>query len=238
MIRYYPNLVQGSDEWLAARCGLLTASEMKLIMTPTTHKVASNDKERRHLYELLAQRITHHVEPHYVNDDMLRGQEEEVEARILYSTYYAPVHDMGFITNDSFGFTIGFSPDGLVGNDGIIECKSRRQNYQVETILEAWLSADQEEEKDGDIPDDYILQIQTGLLVSDRKWCDFISYSSGLPMTTIRCFPDFTIQEAILTAASTFERRLLFKLDQYRDALRSGMRLIPTERRMEEEIVL
>ena len=51
MIRYHRDLVQGSDEWLAARCGLLTASEMKLIVT-TTLKPASNDKERAHLYEL------------------------------------------------------------------------------------------------------------------------------------------------------------------------------------------
>ncbi len=73
MITYYPDLIQGSDEWKSARCGLLTASEMKLIITPTTLKIASNDKERAHLYELLAQRITRYVEPSYISDDMLRG---------------------------------------------------------------------------------------------------------------------------------------------------------------------
>jgi len=70
-ITYYPELIQGSEEWHALRCGLLTASEMKLIITPTL-KVASNEKERAHLYELLAQRITKYVVPTYVSDDMLR----------------------------------------------------------------------------------------------------------------------------------------------------------------------
>ena len=57
MIRYFPDLEQGSDAWLTARCGLLTASEMKLILTPAL-KIANNDKVRSHLYELLAQRVT------------------------------------------------------------------------------------------------------------------------------------------------------------------------------------
>jgi hypothetical protein len=159
-ITYHPDLIQGSDEWLAARCGILTASEMKLIITPTL-KIASNEKERSHLYELMAQRITKYVEPHYVSDDMLRGQDDEIEARMLYSKHYSPVEEMGFITNDRWGFTIGYSPDGLVGNDGLIECKSRRQKFQVETIVE---SAP---------PVDFMLQVHTGLLVSERDWLDF-----------------------------------------------------------------
>jgi hypothetical protein len=222
-VKYHPELVQGSDEWFAARCGLLTASEMKLIITPTL-KIASNDKERSHLYELLAQRITKYVEPHYVSDDMLRGHEDEVEARIEYAKHYAPVEDAGFITNDRWGFTIGYSPDGLVSDDGLIECKSRRQKFQVQTIIE------------GEMPDDYSIQIQTGLLVSQRKWCDFISYSGGLPMTTIRVLPDLEIQSAIVAAASAFERRLAEKMEQFKTAMASAARLIPTERKIVQEM--
>ena len=106
-ITYHPDLIQGSDEWYAARCGLLTASEMKLIITPTL-KMASNDKERSHLFELLAQRVTQYVEPSYISDDMLRGQNEEIEAKIAYNDHHAKITDTGFVTNDSFGFTIGF----------------------------------------------------------------------------------------------------------------------------------
>ncbi len=227
-IQYHPELVQGGDEWLAARCGLLTASEMKLILTPSL-KPAMNDKERAHLYELMAQRTTRHVEPQYVSDDMLRGQDDEVEARILYDKHYAKVSDMGFITNNRWGFTLGYSPDGLVGDDGLIECKSRRQKYQIQTIVECVTS---------DImPDDYVIQVQTGLLVSERKWCDFVSYSGGLPMVVIRVFPNEQIQEAIIKAASAFEERLAIKMEQYRTALADqGARLIPTERRIIQEM--
>jgi hypothetical protein len=224
-IKYHPDLIQGSEEWHAARCGLLTASEMKLIITPTL-KVASNDKERAHLYELLAQRITKYVEPSYVSDDMLRGQADEVDARILYAEQYAPVTDMGFITNDRWGFTIGCSPDGLVGDDGQLECKSRRQKYQVETIISRGM------------PEDYAIQVQTALLVTERKWCDFVSYSGGLPMVTIRVYPDREIQDAIVNAATKFEERLRAKLEMFGEAMGSDMRLIPTERRVEMEMHL
>ena len=81
MIKYFFDIEQGTEEWLALRCGIQTASEMKLIVT-TTLKQASNDKKRAHLYELLGQRITGYVEPRYIGDDMLRGQWDELEARI------------------------------------------------------------------------------------------------------------------------------------------------------------
>jgi YqaJ-like recombinase protein len=224
MLKIHHDMVQGSDEWLQARCGILTASEMCKILTPTL-KVAANDKERAHLYELLAQRITGHVEPNYVSDDMLRGSEDEVEARILYAEHYAPVTEVGFMTRDFGGFTIGYSPDGLVGDDGLIEAKSRRMKFQVETILSR------------EMPIDYSLQCQTGLLVSARKWLDFISFCAGLPMFVWRVYPDVKIQTAILEAAGAFEGRMTEKMKAYNDGLISrAMRLIPTERRVEQEI--
>lgn len=227
-VTHHEDLVQGSEEWAAQRCGLLTASEMKLIVTPTL-KMASNEKERGHLYELLSQRITQYVEPQYVGYDMLRGKEEEVEARILYASLYQPVTECGFITNDRFGFTLGFSPDGLVGEDGFIECKSRRQKFQVETIINS---------VDGVIPDEFMIQIQTGFVVSERKWCDFVSYSGGLPMATIRVLPDPQYQVAIIEAARAFEARLTEKLMAYEAALRSRVRLAPTERKIEQEMFM
>lgn len=232
MIRYYPDLIQGSDEWLAARCGMLTASEMKLVLTPSL-KPASNDRKRAHLFELLAQRITGYVEPQYISDDMLRGQEDEVEAKILYAEKYAPVQDMGFISNDRWGFTLGYSPDGLVGDDGLIECKSRRQKFQVQTIIEN--VADDGSET---IPVEFMLQAQTGLLVSERKWLDLNSYSGGLPMATIRVYPEPRVQDAIIATATDFEERLAEKLERYRAALGRGLRLLPTERRVEQEMFL
>lgn len=224
MIHYHPDLIQGSDEWLAARCGILTASEMRLIITPTL-KLAKNEKASAHLYELLAQRITGYVEPHFISDDMLRGQVDEIEARALYAKHYAPVREMGFITNDEWGFTLGYSPDGLVGDDGLIECKSRRQKFQAETIIA------------GEMPDEYMLQVQTGLLVTGRRWCDFVSYCGGMPMVTIRVPADDAIQDAIIEAATDFELRLSKMEEAYQTSLLGG-RHIPTERRIEQEMFI
>jgi len=223
MIRYHHDIEQGSEEWHALRCGILTASEMKLIVTPTL-KPASNDKERAHLFELLGQRITQHTEPRYISDDMLRGQDDEIEARIRYAEHYAPVTECGFVTNDDLGFVIGYSPDGLVDDDGLIECKSRRQKFQVETIL-----ADK-------VPEEYMLQIQTGLLVTRRKWLDFVSYCAGLPMYVKRVFPDARYQEAIIAAAIGFEYRLQIAQEKYAAWLDRQPVVINTVRTIQEEI--
>ena len=223
-ITYHENVEQGSEAWLAMRCGLLTASEMKHVITPTL-KVANNEKTRAHIYELLAQRVTNYVEPMYVSDDMLRGTEDEFYARQAYAEHHAPVEQVGFITNDRWGFTIGYSPDGLVGSDGLIEVKSRRQKYQVQTIIENLTG--------GTIPADYVMQAQTGLLVSEREWLDFISYSGGLPMAVVRVWPDDAIQGAIIEAAAAFEAKLAECLEIYRSA---SAGLIPTERRIEQEM--
>lgn len=223
-ITYYPGVEQGSDEWHALRCGMLTASEMKLIITPTL-KSAKNVKERTHLFELLAQRITKHVEPSYISDDMLRGINDENEACALYSKHYAEVTPTGFVINRSLGFPIGYSPDGLIGDDGLIEIKSRRAKFQAETILNR------------EMPSDYLIQAQTGLWVTQRKWLDFVSFCGGMPMMTIRVYPDLEVQSAILTAAVEFERILADRMNDYASALlRDDLRLIPTERKIEQEM--
>ncbi len=253
MIKYHTEpdgspLIQGSDEWKAARVGLLTASEMRLVVSPPPkvetrvkkngepykqreQTPAENEACRTHLYELLGQRITGHVEERYIGDEMLRGKYDEIEARILYDKHYAPVQEVGFITNDKWGFTLGYSPDGLVGVDGLVEFKSRRQKFQVQTIVENVM--------EGTIPPEFIMQIQTGLLVcDDREWCDFGTYSGGMHMATIRVFPMPSIQESILDAAYAFEKRLAEKMDEYRAVLASSARLIPTERKVELEMVI
>lgn len=225
---YHTNVIQGSDEWLEIRRGRLTASEMKLIITPTL-KYADNDKVRAHVYEIAAQRITGYLEPHYISDDMLRGHEDEVEAKIVYAEKIAPVHDVGFITNDKFGFTIGYSPDSLCGKDGCLECKSRRGKYQLQTLVENVAN--------DTIPSEYMIQVQTGLLVSELKWCDFITYCGGMEMAVVRVFPDETIQSAIVAAATHFEAKVQEKIAQYHALKASKARLFPTERRVELDII-
>lgn len=223
-ITHHKDLIQGSDEWLAARCGLLTASEVKLILTPTL-KVANNEKTRAHVWEIAAQRLTRYVEPAYISDDMLRGYEDEIRARDLYSSEYQPAGEAGFYTRDDWGFTLGYSPDGICGDDGLIEIKSRRQKFQVQTIA------------DDEVPSEYMLQIQTGLLVSGRAWLDFVSYSGGLPMFVKRVLPDLEVQEAILSAALQFEAQVCDAMLRFSDHVEVNG-FVPTERVIEEEMTI
>ena len=223
-IAYHENFDQGSIQWLQARCGLLTASEMKLILTPTL-KVANNDKTRSHVYELAAQRINQYVEPHYIGDDMLRGHEDEIRARFAYSEKFGAAKECGFVTSDKWGFTIGYSPDALVGDDGLMECKSRRQKFQVQTIANAI------------VPEEHSLQLQTGLLVTERAWIDYVSYCGGMPMAVIRVEPDEQVQSAIVAAATDFEQRVADVIGDYQRVLgASDIRWCPTERVIEEEM--
>ncbi len=219
MIKYFPDMIQGSDEWKAARCGLLTASEMKLIITPKKLEYAQNDKEKSHLYELAAQRINNYVEPSYIGDDMLRGQDDESYARETYDESYARVQTCGFVTNDRWGFTLGYSPDGLVGEKKQIEAKSRKQRLQLETIVN-WC-----------VPDEHAIQVQTGYLVTERDSLDYISYCGGMPMATIFAEPDKKIQEAIVKAATIFHEKLENIIKKYKERLEEKKQwLIPTKR--------
>lgn len=236
-MRIYDNLTQGSDEWLKARLGILTASEMKRIVTPATIKAAKNDTARAHLYEIAAQRITQHVEPSYINDDMMRGWEDEELAVQEYAKAYGPIMRCGFVVNDKWGFKIGCSPDALVGDDGGWECKSRRAHLQVKTILEHMpIDGGEFDESKATIPGEFAVQVQTSLLVTERSWWDFTSYSGGLPMITIRVYPDPEIQNAIVEIAGDFERQVQEAMRKFDALLNSGARMIPTERVEREEM--
>ena len=138
--------------------------------------------------------------------------------------------EVGFVTNDKWGFTLGCSPDGLVGDEGMIECKSRCQKYQVQSIVEEWTGVAR-------IPDEYLLQVQAQMLVTGRKWCDFISYSGGLPMMVARVEADATVQDAIVEAAAKFEARISEVIADYYAAV-EVRGYAPTERRVEEEMIL
>lgn len=197
------NVQQGTEEWLQLRCGLITASCMKLLITPTG-KQAANDKQRAHRDDLLAQRITGYVEPHFISTDMERGHDDEPRMRAVYEQHTGnAVQQLGFMTAIRDGHTVGYSPDGLVGEDGLIEGKSRRQKYQVRTIL------------DGIVPEEFVWQIQAGLYVSGRKWCDFISYSGGLRMFIHRVYPDPKMQETVRATVSATEEWLKRNLESY-----------------------
>lgn len=198
----YTELVQGSEEWLAARLGIVTASIVGQLITPTL-KVANNDTSRGVTLTLLAERITGHSEPVYVSDDMMRGQMDEPIARAYYAEHHAPVTETGFMVEDKWGFPIGYSPDGLVGDDGLIEIKSRKPKIQLNTILS------------GEPPAGNIAQMQAGMLVSGRKWCDYISWCGGLPPFVKRVHSSEKWRGAIVAAVEAFEADVAFKTEKY-----------------------
>jgi hypothetical protein len=219
MITVHEQIEQGTEEWLELRKGVLTASEMKLILTPTL-KVANNDNQRLHLFEIAAQRMTDYIEPQYINDDMLRGQHDEVIARDLYSKHYELVKEVGFISNDDLGFTLGYSPDGLVGDDGLIEIKSRYQKHQLSTIF------------NNEVPKDHYMQLQAGLFISARKWIDYISFCGGMPLYVIRVLPDPVFFDAIKEASINFEEGVNNIMKTAKENL-ATQKLIQTERLVE-----
>ena len=190
----YPDLEQGSESWLEARRGMVTASVVGKLLTPTG-RVAANDYSRALTLELAAERITGTSEYVFVNADMERGNEVEPLARDLYASHYGrPVTQVGFMVEDKWGFSIGYSPDGLVGDDGLIEVKGPRAKKHLKTIVE------------NQVPAEYVAQIQCGLLVSGRQWCDFLTYFGGMPMYPIRVHADPKWQDAIVLAATELER--------------------------------
>lgn len=162
---------------------------------------------------------------------MLAGHEGEIIARELYAERFAPVEEVGFITNDDYGFTLGYSPDGLVGDDGAIEIKSPRQKQHMKAVIE-WLETDQ-------APEGHMLQCQGGLLTSGRDWIDQISYHGGLHMAVMRIHADPIVHDAIKTAGQEFEAALSKKLALYNNAVENAerFRMVPTERIIHQEII-
>lgn len=201
-LHVHNDITQGSDEWLELRRGIVTASVVGALVTPTL-KVANNDTARGLTQTLVAERITGWIEEHYVSQEMWRGKMDEPLARDLYSATWAPVTETGFMVRDFGAYKIGCSPDGLVGDDGGIEVKSRAPKKHLATILS------------GVVPSENMAQVQTFLLVSGRDWCDYLSYCGGMPAYPIRVVPDEGWFAAIKEAAETFESNAAVYLTTY-----------------------
>lgn len=189
----HDDIEQRSEEWFELRCGLITASAIGKLITSKTLKVASNDWSRDLIASLTAEQVTGWVEPSFQSSDMLRGVLDEPIARDAYAEWAGvEVVEAGFMVRDDWGFPIGFSPDGLVGDSGLIEIKSRKQKKQLQTVL-----ADE-------VPAENMAQIQCGLLVSGRDWCDYVSYCGGMPLYVKRVLFDPRWQDVIVEAAANF----------------------------------
>ena len=218
-LRIWTELEQGSESWLQARRGIVTASVVGKLLTPTLG-VASNETSRGVTLTLAAERITGEVEYVHPSFDMQRGHEEEPIARDIYAEHFAPVDEIGFMTRTFNGFTIGYSPDGLVGTDGLIEIKSRNPKVHLKTILS------------GKPPTENLAQLYTGLLISGRAWIDYCSFSQGLPFWVKRIYPDPAWFAAIIAAAEAFEINVAEVIADYTHETKG---LPMTERRLDIE---
>lgn len=206
IITVYEELEQRSPEWHEARRGIVTASEVHKLLT-SKGEVANNDTSRGFIAELAAERITGHVEDMYVSRDMERGILDEPYAIEGYEVHKGvQTEQIGFMVKDYGDFKLGFSPDSLVPDDGFIEVKSRAPRIHINTVL-----------RDA-VPAGNMAQIQTGLLVSDRAWCDYISYSGGLPLWIKRVLPDERWQHNILTAVAEAEKAITELITTFKTA--------------------
>lgn len=164
------NFEQGSDEWKNARTGVITASCFSQILPGGKGKT-----RRTYLLKIASERITGNQADTFSNAHMERGHEQESAARDLYvEQNNVEVTQCGLMKN----FGLGYSPDGLVADDGLIEIKSKFAHLQAEILL------------DDEIPSEHIAQLQGGLLISERKYIDFISFCPGMPLFIKRVFRD------------------------------------------------
>ncbi len=156
--------------------------------------VASGDTADSLMKKLIAERLTGFVEPSVMNRAMERGVLDEPYARAEYAKQAGvKVDEVGFIVSDDTGFKLGYSPDGLVSDDGLIEIKSRTQQRQLEVFLH------------DEVPEENMAQLQTGLFVTQRAWIDYISYCGGMPLYIKRVYPDPEWFTVIAKALGGFE---------------------------------
>jgi putative phage-type endonuclease len=152
---------QRSPDWFAARLGKVTASHFSDVMAKGRGGGASKTREK-YMMQLLAERVSGSPEESYQNKWMEEGTEKEPDGRFLYEWITGTqVGQIGFV---EFSEDVGCSPDGLVGEEGLLELKCPKLTTHLSYIL-----------KDA-LPSEYKAQVQGQMWVCERKWCDFVSY--------------------------------------------------------------
>ena len=156
---------QRSEEWFQARLGLVTASRVADVLA----KIKSGESASRRNYkiQLVSERLTGEKQETYINQAMQDGIDREAFARDRYVQQFGEVEEVGFVKHPTL--EAGASPDGMVGEDGILEIKCPMGSTHTETLMTQ------------DVPSRYVPQIQFQLLVTGRKWCDFVSYNPMFP---------------------------------------------------------
>lgn len=153
---------QNSPEWIQARLGVVTCSEFKSVMAKGEGKT-----RRKYMLTVIGEKLAGQPFERYANADMERGHRLEDEAREEYRILTGnEVKRIGFMRRGD----VGYSPDGLIDDDGLQEIKTKLYHLHIECLL-----ADK-------LPTEHVQQCQGGLWVSGRQWIDFVSYCPGLPL--------------------------------------------------------
>lgn len=157
---------QGTPEWFAARCGKVTASKIADVMS--TIKSGESASRRNYRAQLTCERLTGQVQESYSNAAMQWGTDTEPQARAAYEFFTGlEVTEIGFVDHPTIKDT-GASPDGLVGDDGMVEIKCPNTATHLETLLT------------GKIASKYYDQMQWQMACVGRFWCDFVSFDPSL----------------------------------------------------------
>ena len=158
---------QRTDEWHQARLGKVTASRIADVMAKT--KTGYGASRANYMADLLVELLSGRPGDYYQNAAMQWGTEQEPNARAAYEvkTGYI-VKEVGFVPHWSIGMS-GASPDGLIGDDGLVEIKCPNTSTHIDTLLGQ------------EAPSKYILQMQWQMACTGRQWCDFVSYDPRLP---------------------------------------------------------
>lgn len=183
-------LEQGTPEWLALRLGIVTCSELECLLVNGKGEAGFGTGAFTYMNTLIGERITEEpADPFTGNRHTERGHELEGVARGLYESQVdVTTSQVGIILNHG----IGYSPDSLVGADGLTEIKTKLPKFQVDVILS------------DEIPKEHVAQCQGGLWVSEREWIDFVCYWPGMPLFIKRAYRDEVMIRKLAERVKTF----------------------------------
>lgn len=158
---------QGTDEWKAERLGKVTASRVADVIART--KTGWGASRANYMAELLVERLTGTAPDSYINAAMQWGTDQEPVARRNYEFMQeCEVVTVGFVPHPTIPMT-GASPDGLIGNDGMVEFKCPNSSTHIDTLLGAPVAGK------------YITQMHWQMVCAGRQWCDFVSFDPRMP---------------------------------------------------------
>ena len=160
-------IIQGTPEWFDMRRGKVTASRVADVIAKT--KSGWGASRKNYAAQLVAERLTGQTADSYSNAAMQWGVDTEPEARAAYEFYSdVDVVEVGFVDHPSIKMC-GASPDGLIGDGGMVEIKCPNTATHIETL------------GGQAVPKKYVTQMQFQMACANRAWCDFVSYDPRMP---------------------------------------------------------